>query len=183
MSPWPWNFVLIDCACKRWKQIFFVSWLKDVLSMPPLFARPRPLINLCLNSLKKYTIETQPYRKSHLRQSNDNILISDIWWASLYLIFCRLRGCPLILFSRAGFGDPMKMCCGVEWEDKHVWCGQAAILNGTKLYADSCGDPSSFISWDGVHYTEAANRWFADRIINGSFSDQHSPISHSCHRF
>ncbi|OWM71497.1 hypothetical protein CDL15_Pgr005684 [Punica granatum] len=79
-----------------------------------------------------------------------------------------------------GFGDPTRICCGVQYKDKHVWCGQSADFNGTKLYAGSCKDPSSFVSWDGVHYTEAANHWLADRIVNGSFSDSSSPILRSC---
>ncbi|XP_047154035.1 GDSL esterase/lipase ACHE-like, partial [Vigna umbellata] len=31
-------------------------------------------------------------------------------------------------------------------------------------------DPSKYISWDGVHYSEAANKWLSTLIVNGSFS-------------
>jgi phospholipase/lecithinase/hemolysin len=63
-----------------------------------------------------------------------------------------------------------------------VWCGNKGRINGSEIYAGSCEDPSMYISWDGVHYTEAANHWFANQIIDGSFSDTTIPISHACHK-
>ncbi|KAK4775145.1 hypothetical protein SAY86_010080 [Trapa natans] len=120
------------------------------------------------------------------RQLEDKVLLlrDELAGAALTYVDVYLAKYELISGAKEqeGFGDPMKMCCGVEWEDKHVSCGQTATFNGTKVYAGSCKDPSSFISWDGTHYTEAANRWLADRIVNGSFSDQNTPIWHSCRR-
>ena len=55
-------------------------------------------------------------------------------------------------------------------------------INGTEIYAGSCEDPSKYISWDGVHYTEAANHWIANHILNGSFADPPVPITHACHK-
>ena len=46
---------------------------------------------------------------------------------------------------------------------------------------DSCSNPWEYISWDGIHYTEAANQWVAGRILNGSLSDPPLPISEACH--
>lgn len=75
------------------------------------------------------------------------------------------------------------MCCGYEWEEKHVWCGQKASINGSEVVAGSCEDPSIFISWDGVHYTDAANHWISERILSGSLSDRPEvPITHACYR-
>ena len=37
-----------------------------------------------------------------------------------------------------------------------------------KIFGTACADPSLYISWDGVHYTEVANRWIANRLINDS---------------
>lgn len=85
--------------------------------------------------------------------------------------------------TRAGFERAGKMCCGYEWEDKHVWCGQKASINGSEVVAGSCEDPSIFVSWDGVHYTEAANRWISEHIISGLLSDRPNvPITHACYR-
>ncbi|XP_068334909.1 GDSL esterase/lipase At5g14450-like [Pyrus communis] len=85
--------------------------------------------------------------------------------------------------TKHGFLDKANICCGYHEHDDHVWCGNKGIIsNGTQVYAGSCEDPSLYISWDGVHYTEAANRWIADQIVGGSFSDVPVPITDSCHR-
>lgn len=81
-----------------------------------------------------------------------------------------------------GFVDPLKVCCGVRVNDYNVWCGQKAMINGTEVYGHSCANPSAYISWDGVHYSQAANHWFANHILNGSLSDSSLPISQACHR-
>ncbi|KAL0431614.1 UNVERIFIED_CONTAM: GDSL esterase/lipase [Sesamum radiatum] len=55
-----------------------------------------------------------------------------------------------------GFEDPFEICCGYHGIGYDVWCGNKGNVNGTEVYAGSCADPSKIISWDGVHYTEAA---------------------------
>ncbi|XP_034705666.1 GDSL esterase/lipase At5g14450 [Vitis riparia] len=81
-----------------------------------------------------------------------------------------------------GFVDPLKICCGNRVNDYNVWCGQKAIINGTEVYGSSCASPSAYISWDGVHYSQAANHWFANHILNGSLSDSSLPIAQACHK-
>lgn len=55
-------------------------------------------------------------------------------------------------------------------------------MNGTEVFAASCNDPSKYISWDGLHYTEAANKWVADQILDGSLSDPPIPLTKACHK-
>ncbi|KAL8153872.1 hypothetical protein V2J09_011632 [Rumex salicifolius] len=82
-----------------------------------------------------------------------------------------------------GFEDPMKICCGYHEKDGHVWCGQKGqTLNGTSVFGASCNNPEAYISWDAVHYTESANHWFANHILNGSLSDPPVPITLACYR-
>lgn len=83
-----------------------------------------------------------------------------------------------------GFEDPMKICCGYHHEkDGHVWCGQKGLINnGTEVFGGSCPNPETVISWDSVHYSEAANHWFANHIFDGSLSDPPLPITHACYR-
>ncbi|XAR48118.1 Alpha-L-fucosidase [Bertholletia excelsa] len=67
--------------------------------------------------------------------------------------------------KKQGFVDPIQYCCGVD---------------GTQVYGSSCSTPPEYISWDMMHYTEAANRWVGLRILNGSFSDPPLPITQAC---
>ncbi|KAK9669350.1 hypothetical protein RND81_13G125000 [Saponaria officinalis] len=82
-----------------------------------------------------------------------------------------------------GWEDPRKLCCGYLEKDGRVWCGRKGLLNnGTVIFGGACSEPDRYVSWDGIHYTEAANKWFANQIINGSLSNPPIPITHACHR-
>ncbi|XVF63213.1 hypothetical protein PTKIN_Ptkin09bG0069800 [Pterospermum kingtungense] len=79
-----------------------------------------------------------------------------------------------------GFVDPLSFCCGSYGSHgHHVDCGKR--INGT-VYGGSCSNPSRHISWDGIHFTEAANSWVAKRILNGFFSDPPVAIEEACHQ-
>ncbi|XP_038715345.1 GDSL esterase/lipase At3g27950-like [Tripterygium wilfordii] len=78
-----------------------------------------------------------------------------------------------------GFTDPMNFCCG-SFYGYHINCGKKATVNGT-VYGTPCNHPSRHISWDGIHYSEAANLWVANHILNGSFSDTLFSIDEACH--
>ncbi|XP_066387171.1 GDSL esterase/lipase At1g28590-like isoform X2 [Miscanthus floridulus] len=61
---------------------------------------------------------------------------------------------------------PLDACCGggggaYNYDDA-AFCGAAG--------AAACADPSEYVSWDGVHYTEAANRLVACSVLQGSHS-------------
>ncbi|CDP02376.1 unnamed protein product [Coffea canephora] len=81
-----------------------------------------------------------------------------------------------------GFENPFKICCGLHGIDFDVWCSKKATINGSEVYAGSCAKPSAIISWDGVHYSQAANNLIASRIVNGSLSDPPMPITQACRR-
>lgn len=76
-----------------------------------------------------------------------------------------------------GFLNPKKFCCG-STDSIHIDCGIKKITNGKHYHV--CEHPSKYISWDGIHYSEAANRWLATRILNGSFSDPPISIGMAC---
>nr|XP_010930359.1 GDSL esterase/lipase At3g26430 [Elaeis guineensis] len=89
--------------------------------------------------------------------------------------------------TKYGFEHPLRTCCGYgggEYNfDFFVRCSNTGKVNGTTvLLGKSCKDPSKSIIWDGVHYTEAANRWVFDQIKGGAFSDPPVPLSMACHR-
>lgn len=82
--------------------------------------------------------------------------------------------------KKHGFVDPLGYCCG-HYGDYRVQCGKKAVVNGTEVYGASCSNPLAYISWDGIHYTHAANRWIANRILHTSLSDTLIPITEACH--
>lgn len=81
-----------------------------------------------------------------------------------------------------GFADPLKVCCGYHVNFDHIWCGNKGKVNDSVVYGASCKDPSVFISWDGVHYSQAANQWVADHTQNGSLTDPPIPVTQACRR-
>ncbi|XP_062105616.1 GDSL esterase/lipase At5g14450-like [Humulus lupulus] len=84
--------------------------------------------------------------------------------------------------KKLGFYENLNICCGSFKDGVRKYCGNNFLKNGTQFFVDPCKDPSMHISWDGIHYTEAANRWITNQIIKGSFSDPKFPISKACYR-
>ncbi|GKV23019.1 hypothetical protein SLEP1_g32808 [Rubroshorea leprosula] len=99
------------------------------------------------------------------------------------LVYVDIYSAKYSLISNAnkyGFVGPFEYCCG-HLGDYNVNCGKTAVVNGSEIFGVSCSDPSKYISWDGTHYTEAANQWIAKRILDGSLSDPPVPITGACH--
>ncbi|KAI3931538.1 hypothetical protein MKW92_011140 [Papaver armeniacum] len=93
-----------------------------------------------------------------------------------------------LLISKAkkyGFKQPLKACCGrggkYNYNPKYG-CGAKMKVNGKEIWIGSCKNPKVKIVWDGVHYTEAANKFVFDHIVDGSFSDPPMPLTLACHR-
>ncbi|KAI3720354.1 hypothetical protein L6452_21270 [Arctium lappa] len=88
--------------------------------------------------------------------------------------------------SKYGFHHPLRACCGHGGKynyNTHVRCGGKVKNKGKEiLVGKSCEDPSVMIIWDGTHYTEVANKWVFDRIVNGSFSDPPVSLQMACRK-
>ncbi|KAJ0544876.1 putative alpha-L-fucosidase [Helianthus annuus] len=88
--------------------------------------------------------------------------------------------------KKLGFGNPFLVCCGHGGKynfNNAMRCGSTKIVNGTEIViAKSCEDPSSRIIWDGIHFTEVANRWIYSQIADGAYSDPPVPLNMACHR-
>ena len=75
------------------------------------------------------------------------------------LTFFRCPGAPCIV---AGFRDrPLVVCCGRGGGTYNFDIAANCGAPGTK----ACADPSAYVSWDGVHFTEAANRRIACSVL------------------
>ncbi|XP_062158430.1 GDSL esterase/lipase At3g26430-like [Alnus glutinosa] len=88
--------------------------------------------------------------------------------------------------KKYGFQHPLVACCGHGGKynfNRYVKCGAKKTINGKEiLMANSCKDPSVRVNWDGVHFTEAANKWIFGQIADGSFSDPPISLQIACQR-
>ncbi|XP_068652097.1 GDSL esterase/lipase At3g26430-like [Aristolochia californica] len=86
--------------------------------------------------------------------------------------------------TKYGFEKPLEACCGHGGKynyNRSMRCGSTVEVNGTRvLIGRSCRNPQVRVIWDGIHYTQAANRWVFDGIRGGSYSDPPTPLYLAC---
>ena len=80
----------------------------------------------------------------------------------------------LPLFTCCGFGG------GLYNYNSTAGCGQTINVNGTQITVGSCENRPIRVIWDGIHYTEAANKYIFDKISTGAFSDPPIPLNMTC---
>ncbi|XAR52727.1 Alpha-L-fucosidase [Bertholletia excelsa] len=78
--------------------------------------------------------------------------------------------------SKYGFSSALMACCGYGGPPYNynitVPCGQPM--------SEVCDEGSKYISWDGIHYTEAANTIVASKILSGAYSTPPTPFDFFC---
>lgn len=83
------------------------------------------------------------------------------------------------VYEFAGFEQPIMVCCGYGGPllnyNSRISCGHRKTLNGSTVEAKGCNDSSKYVNWDGIHYTEAANKHVSSQILTGKFSDPPLP--------
>ncbi|KAL9685491.1 hypothetical protein QQ045_022941 [Rhodiola kirilowii] len=115
-------------------------------------------------------------------------LRKDLPLASITYVDIYTAKYTLISHARKyGFDHPLRSCCGHGGKynyNMHIGCGATKMINGTQvMIAPSCENPSTAIIWDGVHYTEAANKWIFDTVSKGgSYTDPSIPLKMACYK-
>ncbi|KAH7570373.1 hypothetical protein JRO89_XS05G0094400 [Xanthoceras sorbifolium] len=130
--------------------------------------------------IKSYNEVAQEFNK----QLKDTVSLLRTQFDDAVLIYVDIYSAKYTLISEAkklGFVSPLEYCW-IHTEDSHAYCLNKVIVNGTEVNGVSCEDPSKYISWDNIHYTEAANRWIANRIMDGSLSDPPIPLTEACQK-
>ncbi|KAI7996209.1 GDSL esterase/lipase [Camellia lanceoleosa] len=110
-----------------------------------------------IGCVKSYNEVAQEFNK----QLKDTVSQLRTKFQDALLIYVDIYSVKYSLISEAkehGFVDPLGYCCG-----HHGDCWERTIVNGTEVNRDSCSNPSEYISWDKIHYTEAANNWLRRR--------------------
>ncbi|KAK6129356.1 hypothetical protein DH2020_036907 [Rehmannia glutinosa] len=130
----------------------------------------------CIRSQNAMAVEFNKQLKARINTLRAELPHAALTYVDIYSAKYHLIRNAIIY----GFNDPFKICCGHHKNNVHVWCGQRLMINGTNIFGAACGSPATCVSWDGVHYSQAANQWIANHILNGSFSDPPIPISSAC---
>ncbi|XP_059636887.1 GDSL esterase/lipase At1g28570-like [Cornus florida] len=120
-----------------------------------------------LNKLSEYHNELLQIELNRIRQLHPHTTISyaDYYNAAM----------PLYL-SPAKFGfteGALTACCGGGGPynyNSSVSCGSPTVT--------SCDDPSLYVNWDGLHYTEAAAKWISEGLLFGPYTIP--PLNTSC---
>ncbi|CAO2191153.1 unnamed protein product [Urochloa humidicola] len=111
--------------------------------------------------------------QKHNKQLRDQLSWLGGFYTGVKLIYADYYGAAMEFIEnpgRFGFGDPLVACCG---GDGRYHTGMEC--NST---AKVWGDPSSFVSWDGMQLTERAYSIIAQGVLNGSFADP--PFMQGC---
>ncbi|OVA09837.1 Lipase [Macleaya cordata] len=131
--------------------------------------------NGCVKPRNEIAQEFNSQLKSRLIQFRSQLPNTTFTYVDVYSVKYNLISSA----KSQGYVDPLEFCCG-SYYGAHFDCGEKEIVNGT-VYGGACDNPTAHISWDGIHYTEAANQWVAKYILNGSMSDPQVPIAQACH--
>uniref|UniRef100_A0ACD5UJN6 Uncharacterized protein n=1 Tax=Avena sativa TaxID=4498 RepID=A0ACD5UJN6_AVESA len=76
--------------------------------------------------------------------------------------------------SGYGFEDSLMACCGYGGPPYNYNVNVSCLGPGYRV----CEDGSKFVSWDGVHYTDAANAVVAAKILSAEFSTPKLPFDY-----
>ncbi|KAJ8752329.1 hypothetical protein K2173_003965 [Erythroxylum novogranatense] len=78
--------------------------------------------------------------------------------------------------SKYGFSNPLMACCGHGGPpynyDRNITCSEPGH--------EVCSEGSKFISWDGIHYTEAANTIVASKVLSKAYSSPSTAFDFFC---
>ncbi|XP_047322449.1 GDSL esterase/lipase At1g54790-like [Impatiens glandulifera] len=75
--------------------------------------------------------------------------------------------------TRHGFEESIMGCCGYGGPptnfNSSIPCGSKVVLKGEKFKSKVCQNSTKYVSWDGTHYGQSANRFVASQILNGNY--------------
>nr|XP_043619282.1 GDSL esterase/lipase At4g01130-like [Erigeron canadensis] len=125
----------------------------------------------CLISYNKAVVEYNNMLHEALLQTRQQLLDAKVIYADSHKALLDLFQHP----TSHGLKYGTLACCGNGGGsynfNPQVFCGNNKIVNGQNVTASACSDPGKYVSWDGVHVTEAASKIIVDKILGGGFTD------------
>ncbi|PIA27316.1 hypothetical protein AQUCO_08100040v1 [Aquilegia coerulea] len=113
-----------------------------------------------LNEFSHYHNQLLQNELNRLRELHPH---ANIIYADYYNVAMELFQYP----TRSGFKqDVLGACCGGGGPYNYNLTAKCGYEGST-----SCEDPSLYVTWDGVHLTEAAYKWIATGLLKGPCSD------------
>ncbi|KAF2315239.1 hypothetical protein GH714_038549 [Hevea brasiliensis] len=153
-----------------------------VLNLAPVGCYPSLLVGLphnssdidkfgCLIPYNSAVVDYNNMLQQALNESRKELPNASLVYVDIHAVLLKLFQHP----TSHGFKYGPKACCGHGGGtynfDSQVFCGNTKVINGSNVTASACDDPYNYVSWDGIHATEAANKFITMAILNGSYSD------------
>ncbi|XP_004240088.1 GDSL esterase/lipase At4g01130-like isoform X1 [Solanum lycopersicum] len=148
-----------------------------VLNLAPIGCYPAFLVKLphessdideygCLISYNNAVVDYNNMLKDALAQTRKDLSDANVIYVDTHAVLLELFQHP----TSHGLKYGNKACCGQGGGsynfNQEVYCGNTKEINGQTLSATACEDPYNYVSWDGIHATEAANKITANVILN-----------------
>ncbi|KAB2086284.1 hypothetical protein ES319_A04G019400v1 [Gossypium barbadense] len=120
----------------------------------------------CLTWLNQFSQNHNQLLRKELEKIRNLHPDTNIVYADYYSTTLRIYNSP----NKFGFKETLKACCGTGG----LYNYNLSRACGYPPLRRCCNDPSSYMSWDGIHYTEAVNRLIANVVFEELMNSIHS---------
>ncbi|PNT70453.1 hypothetical protein BRADI_2g12340v3 [Brachypodium distachyon] len=128
--------------------------------------------NGCLNTYNRAAVAFNAVLGSLCDQLNVQMKDATIVYTDLFAIKYDL----VANHTKYGFDSPLMTCCGYGGPPYNYDLSRSCQSPNATV----CADGSKFISWDGVHLTEAANAIVAAGILSSAYSKPNLKFDQFC---
>ncbi|KAE9616051.1 hypothetical protein Lal_00017163 [Lupinus albus] len=154
-----------------------------IFNLGPMGCYPRFLVEIhhensdidefgCVISHNNAVNDYNKHLKETLTQSRESLKGASLIYVDTHSIILKLFQHP----TSHGLKYGTKTCCGNGGGDYNfnpkIMCGNMA--------ASACDDPQNYVSWDGIHLTDSANKIVSKAILNGSIFYPSFPLHKLC---
>ncbi|KAL5149756.1 Esterase [Glycine soja] len=135
----------------------------------------------CVKEYNEVAQDFNRHLKDALAKLREDLPLAAITYVDVYTPKYNLFSDP----KKYGFELPHVTCCGYGGKynfNDVARCGATMKVMNKDILVGSCKTPSTRVVWDGIHYTEAANKVIFDQISSGNFTDPPIPLKMACNR-